>query len=75
MDASVIIKRLRSNNQTGDTVWIVTPHGRDTISFLTYTFLLPRDYHLSVASMKFNRIVNLLVVSSSEKNSGMILPP
>jgi hypothetical protein len=32
MDASVIIKRLRSNNQTGDTVWIVTPRGLDTIS-------------------------------------------
>jgi hypothetical protein len=54
MDANVIIKTIRSNNQTGDTVWIATPHGRDMLSFLTHTFLWPYDY-LSVVSQQFNK--------------------
>jgi hypothetical protein len=53
MDASVIIKTIRDNNQTGDIVWIVTPHGRGILSFLTHAFLLPRDY-LSVVSLQFS---------------------
>jgi hypothetical protein len=73
MDANVIIKTIRSNNQTGDTVWIATPHGRDMLSFLTHTFLLPCDY-LSVVSLQFNKIGYLLVVYSIlRKKEGMLL--
>lgn len=33
MGASVIIKTMRDNNQTGDTVWIVNLHDRGMVSF------------------------------------------